>query len=404
MRSNAQTGSTWSTSEAVAAVEAVQFGGAGPTPFDAIDAYAETIPTLGALTTGTAAKNIVLGASPYGFDPSAFDPAGDGTPVDLVSLMGGCSATGGSTFNFTLYIVLAQSLVCGAPSAAALQAVRDAQQTNGGWNFNGDPTTSDIDPDTTALAIQALVAGGADATDPAVRAALGFFATNQQASGAWQSFGVDDPNSTSLSVLGITAAGYDVESSCWRDTADPSLAGTPYTSPTAWLRSQQLTTPPADAGRIVSPNDSFGVNTFATSQTVEALLQVVAPDRAGGRADLRDADRRAGEPAAGRGDAEVHRMTVGARARGVVLAVAFAAALLGSTTTARADVAAQGCSARAVVVVETERGTDLLRRRDQRARRAAAGGCQPRHLRVRRAGRGRVPAVRTRAIPLISRA
>ncbi len=274
---DAQTGSTWSTSEAVGAVEAVQFGGSGPTPFDAIDAYAQTIPTLGALTAGTAAKNIVLGASPYGFDPSAFDPAGDGTPVDLVSLMGGCSATGGSTFNFTLYIVLAQSLVCGTPSATALQAVRDAQQANGGWNFNGDPTTSDIDPDTTALAIQAVVAGGADATDPAVRAALGFFATNQQASGAWQSFGVDDPNSTSLSILGITAAGYDVESSCWRDTADPSRAGTSYASPTAWLRSQQLTAPPADAGRITSPNDSFGVNTFATSQTVEALLQPWLP-------------------------------------------------------------------------------------------------------------------------------
>ena len=45
-------------------------------------------------------------------------------------------------------------------------------------------------------------------------------------------------------------------------------------------------------------------------------------------------------------------MTVGARARGAVLAVAFAAALLGTSTTARADVTAQGCAARAVVVVE----------------------------------------------------
>ena len=122
--------------------------------------------------------------------------------------MGGCSATGGSTFNFTLYIILAQSLVCGAPSAAALQAVRDAQQTNGGWNFIGDPTTSDIDPDTTALAIQALVASGADATDPTVRARRSASSPpTSRRSGAWQSFGVDDPNSTSLSILGITAAG-----------------------------------------------------------------------------------------------------------------------------------------------------------------------------------------------------
>src|SRR3954469_25421081 len=92
---NGQSGPTWSIADAIAAVDAVQFGGSGPTPFDAIDAYAQTIPTLGALTAGTAAKNIVLGAEPYGFNPAAFDPAADGTPVDLVSLMGGCTATGG---------------------------------------------------------------------------------------------------------------------------------------------------------------------------------------------------------------------------------------------------------------------------------------------------------------------
>ena len=270
---DAQTGGTWNQTEAKAAVEAVQFGGAGANPFDAIDAYAQTIPTLGALTTGTAAKNIVLGAAPYGFDATAFDPANNGTPVDLVALMGGCSATGGTTFNFTLYIALAQSLVCGAPSAVALQTVRNAQQANGGWGFNGDSTATDIDFDTTALAIEALVAGGATAADPAVHAALAFIATNQQADGAWQFFGSDDPNSTATAILGLTAAGYDVESPCWRDTADPSLAGTPYASPTAWLVSQQN-----GDGHIDSPNDAFPpINTFATSQSVEALLQSWLP-------------------------------------------------------------------------------------------------------------------------------
>ncbi len=270
---SAQTGGSWSASEATTAVNAVQFGGAGgPTPFDAIDAYAQTIPTLGAQAPGTAAKNIVLGAEPYGFDPSAFDPAGDGTPVDLVTLMGGCAATTGSTFNFTLYIAIAQSLVCSAPSAAALTAIRDGQQANGGWGFLGDPTTAELDIDTTALAVEALVAGGADASDPAVHAALAFFAGQHQADGAWQAFGADDPNSTSTAILGITAAGFDVESPCWRDTADPSLAGGAYVAPTTWLVSQQQSN-----GRIASPNDGFGINTFATSQAVEGLLQSWLP-------------------------------------------------------------------------------------------------------------------------------
>jgi hypothetical protein len=270
---DAQTGTTWSTSEAVNAVGAVRYGGSGPTPFDAIDAYAETIPSLGALTAGTAAKNIVLGAAPYGFDPTAFDPAGDGTPIDLVGLMGGCSASGDPVFNLALYIVLAQGLACGAPDAAGLAAVRDAQQANGGWNYNGDPTGTDIDPDTTALAVEALVAGGADATDPEVHAALAFFAVNQQASGAWPSFGADDPNSTSTAIFAITAAGFDVASPCWRDTAEPSLAGSAYPSPAAWLRSQQQ-----PDGRIASPNDAYPpVNTFATSQSVQALLLLWMP-------------------------------------------------------------------------------------------------------------------------------
>ena len=275
---DAQTGTVWSTSEAVAALAALHFGGtpAGATPLDALDDFGATVTTAGA-----AAKTIVLSAAPLGLDPSAFDPAGDGSPVNLVALLdAGCgadTASFGPAFSDTLYAVLAKRLVCGTPPAAALATVRGAQQANGGWNFNGDPTGTDLDPDTTALAVEALVAGGADASDPAVHAALGFFAANQQVSGAWQSFGADDPNSTSLAILAITAAGYDVDSSCWRDTADPAAAGTAYPSPTAWLRSRQLANPPADAGRIASPNDAFGVNTFATSQTVEGLLRTWLP-------------------------------------------------------------------------------------------------------------------------------
>jgi hypothetical protein len=183
--------------------------------------------------------------------------------------MGGCSATEGGTFSLTLYVVLAQSEVCSGPDADALQAVRAGQQANGGWNFLGDSTGTDIDPDTTALAVEALVAGGADASDPALQAALKFFAANQQTNGAWQSFGADDPNSTSSAIFALTALGFDVETPCWRNTADPTLAANAYASPTAWIISQQQ-----NDGRIASPNDAFPpINTFATSQSVEALLQ-----------------------------------------------------------------------------------------------------------------------------------
>jgi hypothetical protein len=118
----------------------------------------------------------------------------------------------------------------------------------------------------------ALVASGAGANDPAVNRALVLFSDNQQANGSWQSFGADDPNATAMAIFALTAAGFDVTTPCWRDTVSPAKSGTAYANPDAWLRSKQLTTG-ADAGRLQSPNDSFGVNTFATSQSVEALLR-----------------------------------------------------------------------------------------------------------------------------------
>ena len=268
---DAQTGTAWSTSEALAAVAAVKYQGSGATPLDALDDYAATITTAGA-----AGKTIVLSAAPLGLDPAAFDPAGDGSPVDFVALMG-CDTTTEAAFNNLLYVALGQDLACGGAQPVILDAVSAAQQDDGGWNFIGDPAGTDVDLDTTALAVEVLVAAGGDSSDPMLSDALGFFAANQQANGSWQSFGADDPNSTALAIFGITALGFDVESPCWRDTADPSLAGSDYASPTAWLRSQQLTSPPSDAGRIASPNDSFGLNTFATSQTVEGLLQSWLP-------------------------------------------------------------------------------------------------------------------------------
>jgi hypothetical protein len=261
----AQTGSTWDTGEALAAVEALQAGGNGPTPLDYLEGLVDA-----STDPGVAAKTVVLVSEPLGIDPTAFGS------VNLVDKMGGCAATSAPTFNGLLYLTIAQQLVCAGAPAANVTTIRNAQQANGGWGFTGDSTGADLDNDTTAVALEALIGSGATAADPAVRSALAFFATNFQADGAWQSFGADDPNSTALAVLGLTAAGYDVATSCWRDTFAPNLVGTPYTSPDAWLRSQQLTTG-ADVGRVQSPSDSFGVNTFATSQFVEGLLRSWLP-------------------------------------------------------------------------------------------------------------------------------
>jgi hypothetical protein len=268
----AQTGPTWNTTEAYNALANLHHHDTGKTPLDALDAYA-----AGIASAGDAAKTIVLTASPLGLNPAAFDAANDGAPVDLSSkLDGGCGANTASfgTFSDTLYAVIAKKLVCGAAPSNAITAIRDAQQSDGGWNFTGDPTQTGADPDETGLALMALAAGGVAPDDHTVRAGLALLAASQQASGAWiDFFGTEgNPSSTALAVLGISAFGYDPQSSCWRDTASASLASSHYADPVAWIRSQQQ-----PDGHILSPYDIYGVNTLTTSQSVEGLLRSWLP-------------------------------------------------------------------------------------------------------------------------------
>ena len=269
----AQTGPTWSTAEALAAVQALHYGGSGgPTPLDALDAWAKS-----GINAGEASKLLLLVVRPLGLDPTDFGsshtnlatkvyPSGCASPPDLTKTF----------FYEKMYAGFGGQILCGAPDAAILTAIRAAQRPEGGWNFNGstaavdpsdpfDPNMPDVD--TTAIAVEVLVAGGAAWNDPALVKALGFLAAGYQPTGAFQSFGSDDPNATAVGMLAVAAAGFDPDSSCWRDTAAPASAGTPYALPAAWIRSQQQSD-----GHIASPNDGSVPNTFASAQSVEALL------------------------------------------------------------------------------------------------------------------------------------
>jgi hypothetical protein len=257
---DAQRQSAWSTAQALLAVQATKV--AGHSALQAIDAFSQS-----GLNAGQAAKLIVLVAKPLGMPAWRFDPAHNGA-VSLRAIVKAGKLHDGSygAFNATLYAVIALGLL-GEPIGADTRAyIRAAQQPNGGWDYAASPTAGDADVDTTALAAQALVAARIPLANPELRNALAFLARAQQSSGAWQSFGSDDPNSTAVSLLAVTAAGYDPAKPCWRDRSVPALRNLPYRSPVSWLRAQQRSD-----GRITSPNDPFGVTTFATSQAVTAL-------------------------------------------------------------------------------------------------------------------------------------
>jgi hypothetical protein len=276
----AQDSPTWDRTSARAAVDAV-VSTDGKTPLDHLDDLVEQLVQIGpddtvsevaargAQLTKILALVIVPLRTTPGIAFSDFDPSGDSAdPVDIrpaVLLSEGNGTYPFMTFSGRLYVLLVGAAQAGP--APLIEAVRDAQQANGAWNFAGAPSGDGADADTTGLALQALGVAGVAPGDAVVRRGLAALAGAQQDDGSWLSFGVADPNSTSLAVLGIRATGGDPQTSCWREATNPAWAGVPYAGPLDWLRSRAATD-----GHIRSPGDEFGVTTFATSQTVQAIL------------------------------------------------------------------------------------------------------------------------------------
>ncbi len=167
-----------------------------------------------------------------------------------------------SFFNNTLYAALAKHLVDGAVPPTTVDYVLSKQQADGGWTdgFPGDPE----DPDTTSLALQVLVASGLGPADAPVRAALEFLASQQNADGTWSAFGDESAESTSRAALGVTAAGFDPNDRCWRDTVMPAGAAAPFVGTDAALTS--LAHPD---GSIAGPNAFLPA--YGTAQAVQGL-------------------------------------------------------------------------------------------------------------------------------------
>ena len=270
----AQANDSWNSGAALSAVQSRHYHGTGPTPLDYLDDFADG--AYGPLTAGQAAKLIVLVTGPLGIDPATFNPQGDMTATNLPKVMDNGRQSDGSygAFSATLYAVLAHVVLGRAVPADTAQLVVNAQQANGGWNFAGDSSGTDQDVDTTGLAVQALIAAGRAPGTASVDKAVAFLASIQQTSGGWQAFGSLDPNSTAVAMTGLAAAGLDVSQPCWRDIVNPEESDDALPVPELTLRTLQ-----AEDGHVASPNDSFGVSTFATSQSVHALRRGWLPVR-----------------------------------------------------------------------------------------------------------------------------
>lgn len=171
---------------------------------------------------GAAAK-LALAVSILGLDPSNFGG------VDLLATMDAAyndvtGAYGIDLFDQAFYMLELARLGTPVPSEANSYLL-SLQQGDGGWEFASGFGT---DTNTTAMVVQALIAGGTAASDPAIDDALSYLAGAQNFYGGFAySAGFDpDPNSTAVVIQALVAAGEDLsESGPWAPGGNTPIEG-----------------------------------------------------------------------------------------------------------------------------------------------------------------------------------
>jgi len=128
------------------------------------------------------------------------------------------------------------------------------QTPEGGWDSGWG-----VDADTTALALQALAAAGVSADHEAIVNGVDYLRTQQAATGGFFSFGTDsNPNTTAFAIQALVAVGEDPRSDDWARDGQ---------TPVQDLLRFQL----ADGSFEYAPGD--GSNLYATVQAVPALME-----------------------------------------------------------------------------------------------------------------------------------
>jgi hypothetical protein len=160
---------------------------------------------------GKAAK-LVLAFHILGEDPN--NAGGAGLVDAIIESFNSETGWYGISFYGHLIAVLALSSQGMTIPDAAIDAIVVAQTPEGSWGFNGDPTAGTGDSNTTAMAIQALVA--IDSDRAVIDAGLDYLRSLQNAEDgtiSYDSLSVGDPggdaNSTALAIQAFVAAGVD---------------------------------------------------------------------------------------------------------------------------------------------------------------------------------------------------
>ncbi|MCS7061489.1 MAG: terpene cyclase/mutase family protein [Anaerolineae bacterium] len=227
---------------------------AGRTPLDFLTAQM----TRRKLSTGQVAK-LALAAKAAGQNPARFGFRNLPRMI-LAGYNAETGVIGEHVFSHGLALIALANAGVKAPTKA-ITTLESLQDTSGGWAFMGSGTP---DVDTTALAIQALIASGRSPKDKVIERGLGYLKSIQNDDGGFpyqnpSQYGTEtNANSTALVVQALIAAG--IEPEAWA-----AAKGNPLS---ALIALQQ------PSGSIAYQASMPGDNTLATVGAIPALYRV----------------------------------------------------------------------------------------------------------------------------------
>jgi prenyltransferase beta subunit len=257
-----------STADAVQAILAAggdlaTFDQGGKTPLTYLSTNAKSTATAGDLA------KLIMATIAAGENPRQF--GGVDSVAGLESMIGADGRIGGEKDTFVSHIlaVLALASTQRPVPDAAVSQLKDAQQENGGWAWDGSSATA-ADTNTTAFVVQALVAAGESASGEAITNALAYYKNIQNEDGGWpyqnpSDFGTTtDANSTAVVIQALIATGQDPTGAEWTTA--------PGNTPVAALEGFQNASG-AFAWQAAMPDD----NLLATIQALPALAGKAFP-------------------------------------------------------------------------------------------------------------------------------
>jgi prenyltransferase beta subunit len=257
-----------STADVVLAILAVKgdpatFDQAGNTPLTYLADNAAS-----AASSGDLAK-LILAAIAAGENPRQFGGVDSVAKLEAMGSTAGRIGTEMDTFVSHILSILALASAQRPIPAAAVDYVKSSQQDNGSWAWDGSSETAG-DTNTTAFAVQALIAAGEAVDSDAVSKALAYYKSIQNDDGGWpyqspSDYGTaTDANSTAVTIQALLAAGEDPIGSNW--TTD--TGNTPVDALEA-LQNESG----AFAWQAAIPDD----NLMATVQALPALASKILP-------------------------------------------------------------------------------------------------------------------------------